>query len=101
MSVSEDDPLLRTARREALISIGVFFLALAYTVGYSIVHGYSPNEERLRLVLGVPSWVMWGVFLPWGLCTLFHCWFSVAIMQDHDLEEPALPPDAEGVTEEN
>ncbi len=99
MPVPEEDPLLQTSRREAAISIGVFVLALAYTIGYCTAFGYDIPTEELELVWGVPSWVMWGIFVPWGLCTLFHLWFSVAVMKDHVLEEPALPPDAEGMTE--
>jgi hypothetical protein len=97
---SNEDPLLRTSRREGMISLGVFVIALAYTIGYCTLYGYGAEAERLSLVLGVPSWVMWGIFLPWGLCTVFHCWFSVFVMQDHFLEDPAEPPDAEGVTED-
>ena len=98
MKTLEEDPLLRSARREGLIALGVFLVALTYTIGYCTLYGYGTDAGR-SLVLGVPSWVMWGIFLPWGLCTLFNCGFSAFVMKDHDLEEPAVPPDAEGVTE--
>lgn len=101
MQPSDEDPLLRCARREGAISLGVFVVACAYTIGYCTLYGYGPEDGELRLVLGVPSWVMWGIFLPWGLCTLFHCWFSTFVMQDHELEEAAAPPDAEGAMDES
>jgi hypothetical protein len=98
---SDDDPLLKSARREAGVTLCIFLAALAYTIGYCTLKGYDAAPEGLELVLGVPSWVMWGVFAPWGVCTLFHCWFSMAFMQDHKLEDPAAPPDAEGATQED
>ncbi len=101
VQVSEEDPLLKSARHECVISLVVFLIALTYTIGYCTLYGYGTKAEDLTLVLGVPSWVMWGIFLPWGLCTLFHCWFAVCVMQDHELEEAAVPPDAEGVTEDD
>lgn len=100
MDSQTDDPLLRSSRREALVTIIVFVIAISYTVGYCTLHGYKTSEEELQLVWGIPDWIMWGVLLPWGVCTLFHCWFSTFIMQDHPLEEASLPPDAEGMTGE-
>jgi hypothetical protein len=97
---SEEDPLLTTSRRECAISLIVFVVALTYTIGYCTLFGYRAEGDELSLVLGVPSWVMWGVFLPWGICTVFHCWFSTFVMLDHELEEAVAPPDAEGVTED-
>lgn len=100
LETSDEDPLLRTSRREGVISLAVFVVACAYTIGYCTLYGYGTEEQGLSLVLGVPSWVMWGIFLPWGLCTVFHCWFSVFVMEDHELEEAAEPPDAEGMKED-
>ena len=96
-----EDPLLRSSRREAVIALSVFLAALTYTIVYCTYFGYHRAEGELELVWGIPSWVMWGVFLPWGLCTLFNCWFSAVVMQDHKLEEAEVPPDAEGMTGED
>jgi hypothetical protein len=96
----DEDPLLRSARREATIALSVFVIALVYTIAYGTLFGYHHDGRSLRLVLGIPSWVFWGVFVPWGVCTVFSCWFSLYTMQDHVLEEPSLPPDAEGLTGE-
>lgn len=97
---ASEDPLLRSARREAVISLIAFAVAVTYTIGYCWRFGYQSPDAELQLVLGVPSWVMWGIFAPWAACTLFGIVFSFAVMTDHELEEPAAPPDAKGVTQE-
>ena len=51
-------------------------------------------ETTLEFVLGFPSWVFWGIVVPWGVCTVIACWLSFAFIRDEPLEEAAPPPDA-------
>jgi hypothetical protein len=80
------NPLVRSARREALLVAVIFVAALAYTVTYCVSFGYERNVDSLKFVLGFPDWVFWGILVPWGVCTVFACYFSYVFMQDHDLE---------------
>ena len=40
-----------------------------------------------HLVLGFPSWVFWGIALPWLAANLFTFWFCLFRMKDDPLEE--------------
>lgn len=84
------DPVLTHSRREAVV-IGLAWLAsTVYCCGYSYLFGYRRagrvlGPDDVRPLLGVPSWVVWGVFVPWGVCTLFTVWFAGFYMADDDL----------------
>jgi hypothetical protein len=72
------------SRREALFVVVLWVLSCAYTVGYAALFGYQA-EPQPRLVLGMPSWVFWGIVAPWLVCTLVTCWFSLRGIKDEDL----------------
>jgi hypothetical protein len=95
LTPSRDDPVLRSARREALVVLAVWLTAMLYTVGYCYAFGYRRDPESLTFVLGFPDWVFWGIVTPWTVCTLFSGWFAFAFMTDDDLgaeeAEAALP----------
>ena len=114
MSRAAEDPIVRSSRREAIVALLLFSVALVYTITYCARYGYpgsSPSlaggefsgvaaadetaaEPPLTFVLGFPSWVFWGIVVPWGVCTVIACWLSFAFIQDEPLEEAAPPPDA-------
>ena len=92
--------LLPHARREALVVMIVWLLALAWTVGYCYLRGYqhppdgwavraglaAPRQaEDLGQVAGFPDWVFVGILLPWLVCTLFTIAFSLFGMRDDPL----------------
>jgi hypothetical protein len=84
------DPVLRHARREAVIIALAWAAAAAYCCGYSYLFGYirpgrplGPND--VRPVLGMPSWFFWGVMVPWGVCGVFTVWFAGWFMAEDDL----------------
>ena len=48
-------------------------------------------------MLGFPTWVFWGILVPWMACTAVSVWFAFAFMGDEDLgEEPAGDAPREG-----
>lgn len=92
----EPDPVLTNSRREAVI-IGLAWLAAtAYTCIYSYLYGYIRPGRPLtvadiRPVLGMPSWVFWGIMAPWAACSLFTFWFAGFYMVDDDLGKDHTP----------
>jgi hypothetical protein len=84
--VGIEDPIVVNARREALVAFGLWLIAGLWTIGYCGTFGYGQTGE-IQLVLGVPSWVMWGIFVPWGLCTIISSVLASALMSDADLGE--------------
>lgn len=97
MSDPSEDPLYRSAKRELLVSAAIWFLALCWSVGYCARYGYHLKPEELKFVFGFPSWIFYGVVLPWGLSTLVSGAFAFGFMQDADLgETDDAPPAPEG-----
>ncbi len=87
---STETPFDRTflhARREAWLILVAWAVCLIWTVGYCALAGYNVSPDQIRMILGMPSWVFWGVLVPWIAATLFSVWFSLAYMADDDLGE--------------
>lgn len=80
-----EQQLLRHARREGLLIMTVWTLALVWSVSCGYFLGYHQPAAAVRLIVGMPAWVFWSVVLPWGLCFLFSIWFCFAYMADDDL----------------
>ena len=84
------DPVVRHARREAIV-IGLAWLASTlYCCFFSWWFGYGTPEHPLtradvRPILGVPWWAFWGYLAPWGACAVFTAWFAGFFMTDDDL----------------
>ncbi len=57
---------------------------LLWSLGYSHFFGYGVAD--ITLVLGMPSWVFYGILLPWVAATAFSVWFSLCYMQDEEDE---------------
>ncbi|MBM4070879.1 MAG: hypothetical protein FJ271_18290 [Planctomycetes bacterium] len=95
--------LLRNARREMLLILGVTALALVWTVGYCFLHGYqhapdswvvqsglasTRSAEDLQQIAGLPDWVFVGIVLPWLMCTAFSIGVCLGL-KDDDLGKEA------------
>ena len=85
MQQPNDDPVLRSARREALVVLVVWLVAMGYVVGYCAMHGYDRTEADLKFVLGFPDWIFWGIVVPWTICVFFSFYFGATFMRDEDL----------------
>lgn len=90
----------RHARREALIILLVWFLALVWTVGYCYLRGYRHDPEswvvraglavandpaRLQQSFGFPHWVFYGIIAPWLICTGITIAFGLLGIKDDEL----------------
>lgn len=84
------DPTYRNALREA-IGIGIIWLVCTiYCCVYCYMYGYIRPDRPLDVkdiapIWGIPSWVMWGVFAPWVVCSILTFWFAGVYMADDDL----------------
>ena len=84
----DEDPVLKSARREAIAALLAFALALLVTLTVCYYFGYmrpAGPKEKPGFILGFPSWVFWGVMLPWAGCLAFGTWFAYRFMKDEDL----------------
>lgn len=74
-----DSGFLR-ARREAALILASWVACLLWTITYSHLFGYRPQPPAL--VFGIPSWVFFGILVPWVAATAFSVWFSLRCMTD-------------------
>jgi len=104
----EEDPTIRTARREAVVVMCIVGAALIYSSTTSYLMGYGAKDRELHFVefgwgVAFPDWIFWGVVVPWGVCFVIGAIFAFGWMQDaglgEELEEdddgsqPASPAD--------
>jgi hypothetical protein len=91
--------LYRNARREMFVILVVTALALVWTVGYCYLFGYQHDEQswvvrtglatpraadNFQQIAGLPDWVLFGIVIPWLVCTVFTIGFCF-YMKDDDL----------------
>ena len=84
MPPGTEDPLVRSARREAAWSLLVWLGALVYTVGYCSLYAYDADRP-VTFVWGLPDWVFYGIALPWAVCIVVSSIFALFVMRDEPL----------------
>jgi hypothetical protein len=85
MPPRKEQQLLHHARREGLLLLTVWGVALLWSCGYSRFFGYERSADDISLILGIPDWVFWGIVIPWAICVVFTFWFCFFFMSDDDL----------------
>jgi len=81
----KEQRLLSTARREGLVIMVLWAACLVWSVSSGYVLGYHRPAMEIRLLFGMPDWVLWSVVLPWVVCLAFSVWFCFVYMADDDL----------------
>ncbi|HUG18894.1 MAG TPA: DUF997 family protein [Planctomycetaceae bacterium] len=86
---SDWDPVYIHSRREAILIICTWLVALLWTVPYCYLNGYLPAEvsREVTFIWGMPSWVFYGIACPWMIANLFTVWFCFGFFEDDDLGE--------------
>src|SRR5438105_13694835 len=82
-----EDPVLTSARREALMVLARWLAACVYSIGVCYRLGYGRDVATLTYVVGFPDWIFWGVVLPWTVCTGLSFVLSCFVIRDEDLGE--------------
>ena len=85
----EWDPVFLHSRREAIVIFCVWLAGLLWAVPYCYVNGYAGNidPENVSTLWGIPSWLFWGIAVPWLVADVVTIWFCFCYMQDDDLGE--------------
>lgn len=80
------NPYLRSLKELVVLVIGAAAF-MVWTLVYCGNFGYA-NEKTKELsnVMGMPSWVFWGILLPWLCAGLFSIWFALFFIKDDDKE---------------
>jgi hypothetical protein len=94
--------LFRHAKREAWWAGWIWLLSLIWTVAACYLLGYQHaaddwvvrtglasvrGGDDLRLIFGLPDWVVIGILGPWMICTLITLGFAQFVMRDDELGE--------------
>lgn len=91
----QEDPLVRSSRREAVIVTLMFLASMAYTLTYCGINGYG-DDAKIELIFGFPEWVFYGVLVPWVVCTIVSIIYAVVFITDDPLGEAAESWNPEG-----
>lgn len=83
----ELDPVFLNSRREAIAIFLLWFFCLLWTVPVSYALGYGQEvvPGQVPTVMGMPSWVFWGLLLPWLAADGVTIWFCFRFIQNDDL----------------
>ena len=86
------DPTLRQGKREAILILSIWLVALCYTVGVCWWMGYDRDPADLKLIFGIPDWVLIGILVPWIAMVPVSAWISFGFMPDEttDADTSAL-----------
>jgi Protein of unknown function (DUF997) len=87
MNQRREDPVLTSARREALVALSIWLAACIYSISICYRLGYGRDVATLTYVLGFPDWVFWGIVVPWSVCTGLCFVLSYFVVKDEDLGE--------------
>lgn len=81
------DPVYLNSRREALVIFGIFIAGLIWAVPYCYLTGYIGDFEQgdFSTTFGIPTWLFWGIAVPWLIADIVTVWFCFFYMADDDL----------------
>lgn len=82
------DPVYHNSLREMKWILALWAVFFLWVIGYTTLYGYRLDDQPLVTVAGMPSWVFWGIFLPWVLSAAISCWFALTQIQDDSLDDP-------------
>ena len=82
-----EDPVLRSARREALLVLAIWLVACLWSIGICYWLGYDRDVATLTYVVGFPDWIFWGFIVPWTVCTGLCFVVPYYVITDEDLGE--------------
>ena len=76
--------LAQRSRKEAIWILFIWVGIAMWVLGYSALYVYPKDPSTMRLTFGLPTWVVWGILLPWILATMITIWFCLFVMEDHE-----------------
>ena len=78
----------RQSKREMHVMICVWVVVGLWVLGYNSQAAYAAESEvPLRMLFGMPRWVVFGWLIPLGMANVFTIWFCLRFMKDEPMEE--------------
>jgi hypothetical protein len=84
------DPVYLHASREAVVIVVLFTLFCAWSIAICYTLGYRDPAEsaaEVSITFGMPTWVFWGLFVPWIVVDVIAVWFCFFFMKNDNLGE--------------
>ena len=78
---------LKQSRRELVTILCTWAAFCVWVIGYCSLYAYPGPEAELSTSFGMPSWVFWGIAVPWCCATLFTIYFGFGIFRDQPLDD--------------
>ncbi|WP_145343981.1 hypothetical protein [Rosistilla ulvae] len=99
----EYDTSYLNSLRELKFVVVIGSIALAWTLIYGGWKGYSSDPEAVEITLGMPSWVFWGIAIPWCVTSMATLGFALFVLRedDDDLLEQEAQAQAEAASKED
>ena len=83
----ELDPVFLHSRREAGMIFCVWLVCFLWSVPFCYLNGYHYDPETFSTTWGMPSWLFWGIGVPWIISDIITTIFCLYIIQNDDLGE--------------
>ncbi|MCH8830620.1 MAG: hypothetical protein IID45_13670 [Planctomycetes bacterium] len=83
----EFDPIFLNSRREAIVIFCLWLTALVWAVPFCYLNGYIDDydPQTFSTTWGIPTWLFWGILVPWIIADIFTTWFCFCYMKDDDV----------------
>jgi hypothetical protein len=96
----ELDPVFLHSRREAIAIFSLWFFCLLWSVPVCYAMGYGQEivPREVPTVLGMPSWIFWGLVLPWLVADAATIWLCFGFIKNDPLGEVAGEETADAKT---
>ena len=80
-------PTFLNARREAIVIFCCWAVGLVWAVPFCYFTGYPEvfDPANFSTMWGIPTWLFWGIGVPWLVADVFTTWFCFCFMKDDDL----------------
>jgi hypothetical protein len=83
----ELDPVFLNSRKEAIAIFSLWFFCLLWSVPVCYAMGYGGDvvPREVPTVLGMPSWIFWGLVLPWLVADAVTIWLCFRFIKNDPL----------------
>jgi len=80
-------PVFLNSRREAIWIFCVWAIGLVWAVPFCYFTGYDETVDAatFSMTMGIPTWLFWGILVPWIAADIFTIWFCFCFMKDDEL----------------
>ena len=84
--MNKDSDLKQTLKEVKYLLLAWLFFA-SWVLIYCGFEAYGQDHEDVKITFGMPSWVFWGIAVPWICSIIYTIYFSLSVMKDNEHEE--------------